>query len=122
MPDSSRMNPNPLSMRSRAIVPDGIPVSSDSKPLGRPEAAAPTDTQWYQTMRPMRGRRPEDRGGPENVGVSVGRSRMGSQVYGRPVPAVYHPSPIPETKLAHKRLGARAFTPIPGGAPPGLAP
>ena len=33
-PDSSRMNPNPLSMRSRAIVPVGIPVSSDSKSLG----------------------------------------------------------------------------------------
>ena len=30
-PDSSRMNPNPLSMRSRAIVPVGIPVSSDSE-------------------------------------------------------------------------------------------
>ena len=32
-PDSSRMNPNPLSMRSRAIVPVGIPVSSASESL-----------------------------------------------------------------------------------------
>src|SRR5262245_20102076 len=29
MPPSSRMNPKPLSMRSRAIVPVGIAVSSD---------------------------------------------------------------------------------------------
>src|SRR5215212_11192388 len=31
MPLSSRMNPNPLSIRRRAIVPVGIPVSSDER-------------------------------------------------------------------------------------------
>jgi len=34
IPPSSRMNPNPLSMRSRAIVPVGIPRPSRSEPLG----------------------------------------------------------------------------------------
>ena len=34
MPPSSRMNPNPLSMRSRAIVPVGIPEALRSEPPG----------------------------------------------------------------------------------------
>ena len=54
-PHSSRMNPNPLSINRRAIVPLGIPVPSEAIPPGVPEGrgrreistSAHRDTPWY---------------------------------------------------------------------------
>src|SRR5262245_27413840 len=48
-PPSSRMNPNPLSMRRRAIVPVGIAVSSDArKPEGISGASRPLYERTYE--------------------------------------------------------------------------
>ena len=66
-PDSSRMNPNPLSIRSRAIVPVGIPVSSDSESLRTFRNCRTRRYRWYQTMRP--GRWPA----PGSEGTEIGR-------------------------------------------------
>ena len=67
MPPSSRMKPNPLSMRRRAIVPVGIAVSSDArKPRTIPGASGPLDQRTYEARRK---RRPRTRSGVSSASV-----------------------------------------------------
>src|SRR5262245_46831666 len=60
MPPSSRMNPNPLSMRRRAIVPVGIPEALRSDPRGNPAGIQPaTDDSYEERAPPSRAGRPK---------------------------------------------------------------